>query len=399
MNFTLTAEKAKTQAKMLATYLAGINRKVQLGNALEAVAQMYGAKSWNVLSAGLEGVTASSSVTSPQQAPAPLYFLVENGQRVPSRVTAEVHSDDHRATTKFDAARWFMKASDNEILALAAIDWSGREEADVVAEDSRRWDVEVEAVFTYLEAANDLRNEFSDSIGFEVSVDEDEAFKFLRAFRYPLFVQVALQVSFGSQAAAVKHGFLVEQRKDQKWVYCATHHHGDTAHDTEAEAWTALGVYLERFPHEWTESRLNRSNRVKNGSGTTVLSEVTAAEPVSTANSVLGRADDETGAVLVLKPGAPHLSKEALRIITNEGDFYLQIAVPVALSTLIDQDIEFLNDEVSEAITGHSCDLTDLSFERFTPPNEAALIDTKEFVFIRVTAGWSPMDGMDDEEL
>lgn len=396
MNFTLTAEKAKTQAKVLATYLAGINRKVQLGNALEAVAQMYGAKSWNVLSAGLEGVTASSSITTQQVATAPLYFLIEDGQRVPATVTAEIHSDDHRAQTDFDAARWMLKASDDEILALASIKWSGDQEADVVAEESRAWNTDVNAVFTYLESLSDIQSDFDDAVGFEVSVDEDEALRFLRAFRYPLYVKLALQYEFGNLTDS---GIFVKQRDDGSWsVYASIMSEGETF-GTEALAWIALGEHFEKLPAFCDNDYLHRSPGVKNGSGTTVLSEVSAAEPVSTTNTVLGRADAETGAVLVLKPGAPCLSKEALRTITNEGDFYVQIAVPVALSTLIDEDIEFLNDEVSEAITGHSCDLSDLSFERFTPPNEAALIDTKQFVFIRVTAGWCPMDGMEDEEL
>lgn len=395
MNFTLTADKAKNQAKLLAAYLAGLKRKIPHGNALEAVAQMYGAKSWNVLSAQLEGVEATPAANAVGQATAQLHFLVENGQRVPAEVRAEVHSDDRRAETNFDAATWMLKASDDEILALASIDWSGDEAADVVAEASRSWDAEVEAIFTYLEAANHVRSDFDDTIGFEVSVNEEDALRFLRAFRYSLFVKVALLVSFGSQESIVKHGFLVEQRDAGKWGYCATHHRSEYLYDTEEQAWSALGIHLERFPHEWTESRLNSSNRVKNSSGTTVA---VVAEQESTVTAVLGRRDDKTGGVLVLKQGDPHLSRETLRNITNDCEFQLQVAVPVELGDLIDYDIEFLNDQVSEAITGSSCDLTSLDFKRYSPENEAALIDMTKFVFILVSANWEPSCGIEGED-
>lgn len=393
MNFTLTAEKAKNQAKLLAAYLTGIKRKIPHGNALEAVAQMYGAKSWNVLSAQLDGVEAGPTVEVPGASLDQLYFLIEDGQRVPAYVKAKLLTDDFRAEVEFDAARWFLTASDEAILELAGVDWSGMEAADVVAEDSRRWDSEVEDVFTYLESANYLKNDFADTIGFEVYVTEKDAMRFLRAFRYSVFVKAALQASYGSLASSTTNGYFVEQHEDGTWSYCANHQRSDNVFNSEEQAWVALGVQLERFPTSWSEKRLNESNRVKNGSGTTV-----AVQPESTVSAVLGRSDKETGGVLVLKPGEPHLSNEALRTITNDCDFYLQVAVPVAISDLIDGDIEFLNDQVSEAITGSSCDLTDLSFKRYSPQNEAALIDMDDFVFILVTANWEPMDGIDGDD-
>jgi hypothetical protein len=402
MNYILTTEKAKNQAKLLATYLAGIKRKVSHGNALEAVAAMYGAKSWNVLSSQLENVVAPEA--APVEVSMPTLSYIVDGQEVPARVRAEVHSDDRRAELDFDAGPWLLKASDEEILDLAAIRWGGDEAADRVAMEMRQYDEDIEAVFTYVERANEVKSMFSDSMGFEVDIEESDALRFLRAFRYPVFVRIALEASFSSWDAVKDYGYLIEQNEVGKWAPYFKHRRLDQVYDTENEAWAALGKQLERNNIiDWDDFALEDAKPVKRESG--IVKENTPAAPAQAVASAKptvydkmpGRSDDATGEVLVLKPGAPHLTTAKLRGITNDGEFYVSIAVPVRLGDLIDNDIEWVNDTVSEAITGSCAGLSDLSFKRYSPTDEALLVDTEDFVFVLVTAQWEPTDGMDDE--
>lgn len=403
MNYILTADKAKNQAKLLAAYLAGIKRKVSHGNALEAVAAMYGAKSWNVLSSQLENVVAAEA--SSVEGALPTLSYIVDGQEASAHVRAEVHSDDHRAEFCFDAGPWLFKASDEEILELAAIRWGGDEAADRVAMDMRQYDEDIEAVFTYVELANEVKSMFDESMGFEVDLEEADALQFLRAFRYPLFVRIALEASFSSWDAVKDFGYLVEQTEAGKWAPYFKHRQLDKVYDTENEAWAALGKQLERNNIiDWDDFALKEAMPVKIESG--IVTGNGPVAPASVATTALpevsdkmpGRADDATGEVLVLKPGAPHLTKAKLRGITDDRKYYVQVAVAVSISDLIDNDIEYLNDTVSEAITGSTADLSDLKFKRFNPANEASLVNTEDFVFILVTADWDPTDGIEDDD-
>jgi len=81
-------------------------------------------------------------------------------------IPAEVHSDDWVYEAKFDALPWFQQASDDEIKALADIDWGGNHEADEVARFCDD-DADVKAVFDYLDHRQDQ--------GYECHVDGDKA--------------------------------------------------------------------------------------------------------------------------------------------------------------------------------------------------------------------------------
>jgi hypothetical protein len=89
------------------------------------------------------------------------------------RIGAEVHSDDYHATADFDATPWFEQATDRQISDLADAGWRGDYPADVIAEwiHESSLDAGVDAVFDYIATA-DLPKDYS---GFEVSVDEDQA--------------------------------------------------------------------------------------------------------------------------------------------------------------------------------------------------------------------------------
>jgi len=40
-------------------------------------------------------------------------------------IRAEAHSDDYKATAKFEATPWFAQASEESILQLARQEWGG----------------------------------------------------------------------------------------------------------------------------------------------------------------------------------------------------------------------------------------------------------------------------------
>lgn len=100
---------------------------------------------------------------------------------VPVIVRAEVWSDDHVHNIQFDAVEWLQQASDEEILALAEMNWSGGYEADAVArffEDSHE---EIERLMVNCQ---------EHGTGFECRVDAEAALKWLQDNRPQLYGQV-----------------------------------------------------------------------------------------------------------------------------------------------------------------------------------------------------------------
>lgn len=92
-------------------------------------------------------------------------------------ISAACHTDDYRYDIPaFDATPWFIIASDREIRQLIEDGFGGNYTADGIAEDARDYDVQVRAMFAYLENLPDsyeLR-------GFECHVDEEQAFAWLK---------------------------------------------------------------------------------------------------------------------------------------------------------------------------------------------------------------------------
>jgi len=405
MKQILTTKEAKNQATLLAAYLGSIKRTVSHGNALEAVAVMHGAKSWNVFSTQLETDTPSEeSETSSKES---LHCFAEiDGVRQRLTVSAEVHTDNHRREVEFDATPWFIQAADEEILALAAIGWKNDAEADEVAEyvEQLRHDVDVNGLFSYLEQANNDSSMLDDNIGFEVSVDRASALSYCRAFRYAVYVRIILKYLTEAGVTA-----FVQEDDDHpgKWIYYFGLDMSDYSYDTENEAYEALGFLLDLGEFSCDLNMLidtiltDVSLSVRPKSGTFYGNSVQSTPKPIEANlagpgKVHGRfdAEDNTGAVMVIQPGAEPLSPYWLKCITADGRYSLQVAVPVDLDTLINGDIETLNDLVSVIITGSSVELSDISYSRYSLKNESALIDTSQVVYILVVAKWEPVDGM-----
>jgi hypothetical protein len=94
-------------------------------------------------------------------------------------IQAEVHSDDFCMQTQFDSLPWFEQASDEEILELIACNWRGDYPADNVAHFISSENTRVRNVLTYVETAYEVTGK----IGFEVSVNDDDALVWLKQHR------------------------------------------------------------------------------------------------------------------------------------------------------------------------------------------------------------------------
>lgn len=105
------------------------------------------------------------------------------------RVHAEVHDDGHYNKVEFDAALWFAQATDNQIIRLHDIGWTGDEPSDVVAEFFESRNEDIADVFNFCRATQNTRNQ----VGFECLVDEDSAMDWLKQHRPGLWAQLLCQ--------------------------------------------------------------------------------------------------------------------------------------------------------------------------------------------------------------
>ncbi len=97
-------------------------------------------------------------------------------------VPAECHSDDWKRLNTFDAALWLSQAQDKEILDLARCGWRGDQPSDAVALFMADYSDKLARLFKYVEATDD--------VGFECSVDPEQARKWLEKNKPELHKQV-----------------------------------------------------------------------------------------------------------------------------------------------------------------------------------------------------------------
>lgn len=95
-------------------------------------------------------------------------------------ITAETHSDDRAVEVDFDTTPYFQQAPDEDLARLIECGFAGDQPADQVAIELAESNPEIGAMFTYLEARNRGSRK---SIGFKVSVDEEQALAWLREHR------------------------------------------------------------------------------------------------------------------------------------------------------------------------------------------------------------------------
>lgn len=101
-------------------------------------------------------------------------------------VRAEAHSDDHVLECHFFAESWFIGASDEEIIQLSDEGWGMCEEADGLARQLGGLP-DMARLFDYLQ----LRNAgIADPVGFECSVNEQDALNWLHRNRYGLWCRL-----------------------------------------------------------------------------------------------------------------------------------------------------------------------------------------------------------------
>jgi len=94
------------------------------------------------------------------------------------KIAAECHSDDYIYEVKFDAEEWFKQASADEIGDLILCDWRGDYPADEVALHMQQHDPRISELLTYVQKVGEFKD-----MGFEVSVNEDDAIKWLKKHR------------------------------------------------------------------------------------------------------------------------------------------------------------------------------------------------------------------------
>jgi len=105
---------------------------------------------------------------------------------------AEVHSDDHVHEVDFNAAAWFEKATEQEILDLVGCDWGGDYPADAVAEFMQTKDHRIRDLFDYLDRMNHgCETSGRDTVGFECHVDPDDAMEWLSQYRPDVLERIA----------------------------------------------------------------------------------------------------------------------------------------------------------------------------------------------------------------
>jgi hypothetical protein len=103
-------------------------------------------------------------------------------------VSATIHSDDYHSVATFQANRWLLDASDDEVKELGAVNWGGDLEADAVAYFMEPLDLAVELVLDYSRSRKQLSG---DPVGSEVHVDGTEALAWLAVHRSELFKELS----------------------------------------------------------------------------------------------------------------------------------------------------------------------------------------------------------------
>ena len=107
-------------------------------------------------------------------------------------VHAQAHSNDRKIQAKFDAARWFAQATDDDVLKLYRTGSGGDYAADAVAEFMADHDPDTKAMFDYnllLQRAGDQ------DCGFECHVDPRDAIAWIKEHRPGLYAQISCEAN------------------------------------------------------------------------------------------------------------------------------------------------------------------------------------------------------------
>jgi hypothetical protein len=378
--------QSKLKAKVLATYLREIGSPIKHGQALDALARINGHRSWNEFSA------APASV-APLPAAAPVHSLpvlsVWAGQRDTFRASARIRSDDNRMKATFDVTTWLDQASDDDLSQLVEIGFGGDYVSDAAGEFMGARDSDVAAVFKYIERAQEFLGP-RDSLGFEVDVDPEGVWAYLRAFRYGLYVRLTLGQHFG-HIQRVDSDLVVTRLSTEPASFVITTPGVEkTSFAEEDFAWTEVGKALEAT----IAAERNITMEALEVSAWSGIREGCVPARVEAPLPPAGRYVEEGGKHLVLAGSAP-LAHGELRRITGDGEHMLDIVLGVELEDIA-SGIDALNDHVSERIAGSLCDLTGLCYLGYAGADAAELAQSFGAI-IRVRAYWTPADGIQDD--
>lgn len=111
-------------------------------------------------------------------------------------IFATAWSDDRVIEIEFDARPWFWTAETEEIVDLAKCGWRGSEPSDQVAMYMAEQHDGLADLFKYLELVNN-RGSVRETVGFECSVNEDEAVQWLEKHRPHAHKDVLKELSDG----------------------------------------------------------------------------------------------------------------------------------------------------------------------------------------------------------
>lgn len=359
---SVTIEKAKKEAKILSKFTKSIGKPLKASHAQEAIARIHEFRDWRTLVATGQIDETPTPLTT--QGPA---------------VMAEGHTDDRRVEISFDAAPWFAQASDKDILALSYIGWGGDYEADNVLEwfTGKPGYEQVADLFQYLNTVQTHQAAWEDPVGFECNIPAADAMDWLKLHRPLLFARIAL---------LQEYGLSVQEDSDQPgmWLWVGSEVSFSSENDALADAAISHGI-LE-----------GTRNIGVSGLALSVPETKPSPAPAATNRSARGNqipGSNATSPRFVMEK----LSVAELREVTRDGENYLHCVVGMSLYEVMD-GIEAVNDFVSEAITGYSSDLTDLTFKVWhgEVPDGFVLGDME--VPIVVTAGWDPMYPFEDDD-
>lgn len=369
---TTSIQAHKDQADRLAQYLGAIGRPVTRTQSQEALARALHGKPWTTVRAELKGMDKPvASAQGAVSAETYLYYADRAGQPVMFSVVGHFRRGSLDMSANLNAA--VLTLPDEMLIGL-------------IEDDAHQWPTlfaafdAVHGPFFRGGSAQDTRLSFATTFG-------DGFGTWLKAFRPHLYWRYLASRLFDSvsRAASAPLGrFEVTEDVDQpgRWVYFFAGEGCDSSFDSELDAQLALCERLEQDDESCEQySPLRKLGEVRSGSG---QAERGALRPV-----YAGRHDPSTGRTLFLR-GKP-LDARQLSLITNDGEFSIDIAVPVSIWDMAEHDIEWLNDQVSELITGSICDLESLDFTRAVP-GEGELELAPAEVWVRVVAHWAPMN-------
>ncbi len=100
-------------------------------------------------------------------------------------IRAEAHSDDQVVSESFYANEWFIEAADKDILQLVSDNWGRSRMADSIAQHFEDNSL-LSPLFDYLATCNSIRHE----MGFECTVNSDDAMAWLQCQRHGLWAQI-----------------------------------------------------------------------------------------------------------------------------------------------------------------------------------------------------------------